>query len=354
MTSLNPEIKNKAAQISKLKFKHTDVSNEFMKQMLKLSLLQTAALISETGKAPKEGHLFSKGTSYNQDEAAAVDTEPISASHVIKNKIDLPSLPNVFRQITEVMSDPNSSAKDFAEIISKDPALSARLLRIVNSAFYGFRSRVDTISRAVAIIGTNDLYSLSLSMSVLNIFDNIPDEFVDMHSFWKHCIACGMIAKIIATHQGFSNTEQFFVAGLLHDIGRLVLYTYLPDETNKALVHARLNGDLLFKSESKILGFNHSRIGGMLMKKWRLPPRLDHMVRFHHKPETSSFIHETAIVHVADIVSNAFDFGTTGERFVPPLSKEVWDVLNLPTSLIEKVVDQTNDQIAEVTQILTS
>lgn len=354
MTSLHPEIKNKAIQRSKIKFKHTDLSNEFIKQMVKLSLRKTARVISETGSVPKDDQLFSNITSYNKDELAAVDTEPISASNVIKNKIDLPSLPHVFGQITEIMSDLNSSASDFAEIISKDPALSARMLKIVNSAFYGFRSRVDTISRAVAIIGTNDLYSLSLSMSVLKIFDNIPDHFVDMQSFWQHCIACGIIAKIIATHQGFLNTERFFVAGLLHDIGRLVLYKYLPNETKRALVQAGLNGDLLFKSESRVLGFNHSRIGGMLMKKWHLPPELDHMVRFHHKPESSSFFHETAIIHVSDILTNAFDFGTSGERFVPPLSKEVWDVLKLPAGLIEKIVDQTNDQIVEVTQILTS
>jgi hypothetical protein len=90
------------------------------------------------------------------------------------------------------------------------------------------------------------------------------------------------------------------------------------------------------------------------MKKWHLPPRVEHMVRFHHKPENSSYIHETAIIHVSDILSNAFDFGSSGERFVPPLSEEVWDLLNLPAGLVEKAVDQTRGQINDVTQILTS
>jgi len=351
MTSLNPEIKEKADRISSAKFKHTALSNEFIKTMVKLSWLHTYKMISETGTHPKDGWFF---VGNNQVESMSLDTGPLSASDVLKNKIDLPSLPQVFEQITEVMSDPNSSAGDFADIIIKDPALSARILRIVNSAFYGFRSRVDTISHAVSIIGTNDLYSLSLSMSVLKMFDNIPGHVVDMKSFWQHAIACGIIAKTIAEHQGFSNTERFFVTGLLHDIGRLVLYKYLPDETGGALTRAGLNDSLLFQSESEVLGFNHSRIGGMLMKKWRLPSRLEHMVRFHHKPENSSYIHETAIIHVSDILANAFDFGSSGERFVPPLSEEIRDVLSLPPDLVQKAVDQATDQINDVTHMLMS
>ena len=152
---------------------------------------------------------------------------------IIKGNEDLPSLPAIFNEVNEAVDDPRSSMGDIAEIISSDISLSARILRLVNSAFFGFPSRIDTISHAVTIIGTQQLRDLVLATAVIDLFRGIPSELVDMRSFWQHSISCGIASRILSSYHREANIEHFFVAGLLHDLGRLILYIKIPDQTKE-------------------------------------------------------------------------------------------------------------------------
>ena len=290
------------------------------------------------------------------------DLAPISGSKLIPPSFDreidpqdlldrdagLASLPDIFTEISRVISDPTSSAVHVADAISKDTSLSAKLLRIVNSAFYSFPSKIDTISRAVTIIGTRQLSTLAMGASVIKVFQNIPADLVDMESFWKHSIACGVSARIIASYKNISNTERLFVAGLLHDIGRILLYTTLPHVEKEILLWARRTHGLLTNAEIEALRIDHAQIGGMLLKKWKLSLVLEHGVAYHHAPLNSQHPLESSIVSLSDILANAMGIGSSGEHLVPPLMPGVWEELALPTEVLTQIIQLTDRQVAEI------
>jgi len=279
-------------------------------------------------------------------------TAKIDPNELISDHVKLPSLPTMYVQINEAINRPNSSASDIAKVISKDTSLSARLLKIVNSTFYGFPSKIDTLSRAVTIVGTRQLTTLALGMNIISVFRKIPSDLIHMRSFWEHSVACGICARIIGSYKKIPNTERVFVAGLLHDIGRLILYSYVPIQARNALIKARQDDDLLHNSEHETLGFDHSMIGGLLLKKWKLPVSLENSVKYHHSPQESKDPLEPAIIHLADIMTNAVGRGSSGERFVPSLNPDAWKSLELSPNILSSTIKQMERQIEEIIQLL--
>ena len=266
-------------------------------------------------------------------------------SQLIRNKENVPSIPTIFYQISEAVDDPRSSMRDIAQIISADQSLSARLLRLVNSAFFGFPSRIDTISHAVTIIGTKQLRDLALATSVIQMFKGIPSELIRVKPFWQHCIACGIGSRLLASFQKMPNIESFFVSGLLHDIGRLILYSHNTEQAKEALTLSAEEGKLLYISERDVMGFDHAEVGGLLLGEWRLPKSLEETVRFHHRPAGSRrFPMETSIAHVSDLIANAMQLGTSGERLVPALAKSAWDEIGLSSSILAPMTQQMDQQ----------
>ena len=244
---------------------------------------------------------------------------------------------------------------DIAKIIREDPGLTARLLRLVNSAFYNFPSKVETISQAVTIVGTQQLGALALATSVMNMFKGIPEDLVSMDSFWRHSIGCGLAARVLATYRREANAERFFVAGMLHDIGRLLMYTKTIDQSREALLLSKNNQDLLYAAELEVFGFTHAVVGGVMLQAWKLPNSLEEVVMYHHNPKAAlKFPVETAIVHVADIIAHAMQLGSSGEVYVPPLDEEAWDSLGLPPSILSTSLDQVERQFQDAVQTVLS
>ena len=270
---------------------------------------------------------------------------------LLRGYVQVSSLPIIYTKINATVNDPRSSLKDLSDIISDDPGLTSRLLQLVNSAFYGYPTKIDTISRALLIVGTQQLRDLALATSIMRLFEGISPELVTMESFWKHSIACGVAAKIIATYRREPNVERFFVAGIVHDIGRLIIFKKAPDEAHNALHFCKTNGELLYPVERRMIGVDHCEVGHVLLQSWNLPVILDEVVRFHHNPRLAS-LHpiETAIVHVADILSHSLQFGTSGESFIPPLDPKAWELLNIPISSLSPILDQLGRDIADVLQ----
>jgi len=187
-----------------------------------------------------------------------------------KSEIKLPEIPTKINELSEIIDDPFASASDIAKVVNKSPSLTALLLRIVNSAFYGFPAKIDSISRAVTLIGSREVTGLALGISTMKLFKDIPKEIIDMHSFLKHSLACGIISRILAAHKNLPQTEQLFVSGLLHDIGRLIFFKYFPDQAKALLKHAKGANKPLFQIESNQLGYSHAYIGKYLLQKWKL------------------------------------------------------------------------------------
>ncbi|MFN2267345.1 MAG: HDOD domain-containing protein, partial [Desulfonatronovibrio sp.] len=188
----------------------------------------------------------------------------INTESKLKDDAELISVPRIFFLIREAIKDPRTSAKHIADIISKDQALAAKLLRLVNSAFYGFPSKIDTISRAVTIIGTRQLSSLALGLSTLSRFKNISPEVMDMESFWKHSISCAIGAKTLAGYRKLPNTESFFICGLLHDLGKLIMLNYYPREYLNSLLWANKNKFSLTRAEKDFFVHDHATLGAKL------------------------------------------------------------------------------------------
>ena len=275
----------------------------------------------------------------------------MQARELVNGALEVPSLPMIFTRIDESVNNPRSSLADIGKIISEDSSLTARLLKIVNSAFYSFPSKIETISRAVTIVGTQQLRDLALATSVMKLFQGIPPELMDMEAFWKHSIGCGVTARVLATYRREANVERFFVAGILHDIGRLILCMKDPDWMKMAITRCRNNDELLFKIEYEELGFDHAAVGRVLLQNWKLPASLEETVAFHHNPEAATrYPIEAAIIHVADVISHVLQLGNSGERFVPPLSSNAWERLQMTPSQLASLCEQVDRQYQEATE----
>jgi len=264
----------------------------------------------------------------------------------------VPSLPIIFAQINKVINDPVSTTTTIADVVSNDTGLSARLLRMANSAFFSFPSRVDTISEAAIVIGFEQIRDLALATTVIEVFRGVPKRLVDMKSFWHHSVACGIAARVVAIDRREANVERHFVAGLLHDIGRLIMFLKTPDEAAVALRRSKTRGELLYQAEREVFGFDHGEVGGELLRHWKLPVTLIEPVAFHHRPlEARQAPVEAAIVHLADIIANAMQLGSSGERWVPPLVSEAWDRLGLTTSVLEPTLREVERQFDDTIEI---
>jgi putative nucleotidyltransferase with HDIG domain len=268
-------------------------------------------------------------------------------------RLKIPSLPLVCSRLTETIEDPRSSTVQIAELISHDPALTARLLKLVNSSFYGFPNRIETPSQAVMIIGTAHLCDLALTTAITRIFRHIPPDLVSMESFWRHSIACGLAARLLAAQRREPDGERFFVAGVLHDIGRLVLYLEVPDAAREALTRSRERDELLHVSEREVIGFDHAAVGAALLRAWRLPASLEEAVAHHHRPPGAQrYPVEAALVHAADIIAQSTGLGTSGEVFVPPLDAGAWEALDLGPTAISTVVEELTAQFDGVVRAM--
>lgn len=219
-----------------------------------------------------------------------------TAKAVVADAKELFSLPDIYLQLNEMIRDPRYSMADIGSVIAKDPALSARLLRVVNSSFYGFQSKIDTISRAISIVGIDDLYNLVLTTCVVDRFAKISSDLVDMTDFWIRSVHCAVVCKLLAKNSAALNAERLFLAGLLHDIGSLVIYQKMPEQAAKVLLAMQYDRRLLTGLEQEILGFTHAEVGKELLKLWGLPGSLYEAVEFYRQPDL-------AVNHKLDVLA---------------------------------------------------
>ena len=273
----------------------------------------------------------------------------------LQNLVDkspqISSLPTIFFQINAAVEDPESSFVETGEIISSDPSLSARLLRIVNSSFFGFPNEIETITHAVTIVGMAQLRDLALATTVVNQFKGIPKNLINMENFWLHSVATGLTAKVIAIYRRETNADRFYLMGMLHDLGRLLLLLNIPDSM-KAVVEKYESGGILYEVENDVLGFDHAAAAGQLMQSWQLPVMLQEAVAYHHKPQQApKYPVAASIVHLADFIAHGMELGSCGEKFVPPLQPKAWEMLELPMNLLSSIVEQVDRQVGEAVEM---
>lgn len=259
----------------------------------------------------------------------------------------LPTLPDVLANLNEIMMDPNASAKEAAEVIQRDPAITSKILRVVNSSFYGFSKKIKTITHAIVILGFNTVKSIVLSASMVEMFDSeSSSEHFDHSDFWKHSIGVGSAAKILAQWNGADNPEEYFTAGLLHDLGKVVLDGYMEDDFLEVMDTVN-EKDCLFKdAEEEVLGMNHTDIGGLLFEDWNLSDNLIEAAKFHHEP-SKCIDHPEVVssVHLGDIICRSMLAGSGGDRRIPKLSDFAWETLDIDMDDLGGIYEDTDEEL---------
>ena len=276
-----------------------------------------------------------------------------SAQELVQSCTSIFTLPEIYFRVREVVDDTNSTMEDLAETLKLDPAISARLLRIVNSPIYGFPKQIDTISRAVSLLGTQAIIDLVTATTVGKTFAGVPIQLMDVSKFWHRSVLCALLAGKIAKSCGIQDSERFFVEGLLRDLGHYVLYQYAPERAQSALIEAGYLDASLAEVEQPNIGCDFAEVGAELVRSWGMPIQIEQAIRHQLSPdEAGDYAQHASIVHLAGEVVD-YEERDPKRRpaevpFHPQAMKETGFVLtNLP-ELLRDAQTQLNETLALV------
>ena len=281
-------------------------------------------------------------------------TLSLTLEQLIEQTSDMVSLPQVSMRINEMVNSGDYKTADVGKLISQDAGLTVRLLKIANSPFYGLSKEVETVSRAVTILGSQQLRSLVLATSSIKAFEGMPNDLVSMQNFWFHNISCGLAAKFLSEKISDIDSESMFTAGLLHDIGQLVIFKLLSEIGKQAILMTEEDPDEpeLYEAERKLLGYDHADVGIELLKQWNLPVLFQECAGFHHDIEKASeYPREVAIVHIANSIAVMAELNSMEDER-PAINERAWDISGLDESIIESTMKDVQEQVHSVQGML--
>ncbi len=267
-------------------------------------------------------------------------------SDLFKGDIQLASPPNIYFELQKIIENPVKTVADAAYVIEKDAGLSIRLLKLVNSAFYGFPSKIASIDRAINLIGTKELQNITLATVVIDRFSDLPSSLISMHDFWAKNLRCALIAQGIDQFLDKQFSDSIFACGILHNIGQLVFFLKIPElakEVNLMLLADESStgiDEIAFEQE--IIGFDHYEAGATLTKLWKLPDIITESIRLHTSPDSTENYHEIAsILRLADSYSKLDDI----------FSDAINHDLNIPASDMSVIIDHAYDQFDDIFKV---
>ena len=266
---------------------------------------------------------------------------------LVKHETSLGSFPDIYVRIKQVLDSPTSSAEDIAKVVSADPGMTSKLLKLVNSPIFGLASKIDSIPHAVSLIGIRELATLALGISTINYFKDIPPELIDMKAFWGHSISCAVFAKLIANRVG-EPSDRFFTAGLLHDSGRLIMYKNMPYASVQSLIYARHNTVPLVEAEKEVLDFTHQDVAQRLLQQWDFPTDLLQVIVNHHTPENSPDAKGAAIVQLADNMANGAAISSNNMFVLPGMADSAWKTLGLKPEDLKRIIERHDEDIDNI------
>ncbi len=271
---------------------------------------------------------------------------------ILAGMVSIPSLPSVVREVMAMIERKNTSAQDLQSIISRDPAIAAKVLKLVNSSYYGFPSKIASIQHALVILGFNTLRSLVLSLSAFDSLSHGLDRSVfDFELYTIHSNGCAITAKIIAKNLPGVDEEDAFAAGLLHDIGKVILCKYFPAEFGQVKARIAASPVASHVAEKEVLGYTHAEVGSWLAEKWRLPEKIIRSIQHHHEPAAIAADPMTAIVHVSDILCVAKAVGVVSGTVIPPLDAKAWALLKLTRQRLVEIMAEIDQQIDKAIEL---
>jgi putative nucleotidyltransferase with HDIG domain len=261
----------------------------------------------------------------------------------------LPTIPSVLRKLLVVIENPKISLTEIGNFISNDPVLTSRVLKMVNSPIYGFPGRISSVQQSLILLGLNVVRGLLLGVSVFEVMQK------SMVGLWEHSLGCAVAARIIAKKKNVPEPEEVSVAALLHDIGKVVMILRFKEEYDKVMKEAEAEDMLIMDAERKVFGITHADSGSWIAKKWNFPLSLVEVIEYHHRPGlTKGMPINSAIVHMADILTRAVGFGFAGDNHVPAVNSGAWDMLGLKDADLREIIDEMDRTLSEADAFLIS
>lgn len=256
----------------------------------------------------------------------------INPDTIIAKVDEFPTLPTIYSTLLDTMANPRSTANDVADVISQDQASASKVLKASNSSIYGFRGKINTISQAIVFIGFDEVKNLVTALSIINLFKDAKKSlFFNPIDLWKHSLAVGVISRQIGRTVGVKNLENYFLAGILHDIGKLLFFKIMPDDYSDIINYAIEQNITIRDAEQEKIGITHTVAGEMLAEKWKLPSSLKNAIRYHTTGTVDGQINQlSGIVHIANITASMLGLGLSGEEIISPPNPKVWEGIQLP------------------------
>ncbi len=262
----------------------------------------------------------------------------------------MPSLPISVTKVIEICNDPNTSPADLNSVIRIDPVLMGNVMKLINSAYYGLSDQVTSLVRAIIMLGINTVKNLSLSTAILGTLST-KEQFqaLNMDGFWRHSLCVGAAAKLIAKHIKVDqkNLESYFIAGLLHDIGKIPLNNKLPNEYLQAISISDRKHQSLIKSETEAMEINHTESGHLIVHSWKLGEEIKDAVVYHHSPENYSGANKEIVyaISAANYFSNYFEIGFSGNRYPEKPPEFIFEELNVTIDWFDDIEESVNKEI---------
>ncbi len=256
------------------------------------------------------------------------DTERERIMEILDRAPDILTLPSIINEIMDVISRKNSSASDLTNIIESDPALTARILTVANSAYYGFVKKISTISHAVVVLGFKEIQNIALGMSVLQMFNRKGSEFSEQ--LWRHSFSVGVGTRMIAQYLNLKIDGKYFVGGLLHDVGKIFISQYMADTFSRLLDAIEEDGNnySYHAVEKRIFGITHAEVGQILLNSWMFPPDVVNTVAHHHTPVLSDVDPIfTICVHLADVLCTAKGITPLKDRHFITVDRDILPII---------------------------
>jgi putative nucleotidyltransferase with HDIG domain len=262
---------------------------------------------------------------------------------LIRDTKSLPTLPGIIAKLASLADNNKVSSQEMAHVVSSDQVLSAKVLRLVNSSFYGFPGRVSTVSNALILLGVNVVKSLAITSSIFEIMEK------NTVGLWEHSMGVAVAASTISRRLKLPDTEETSTAALLHDIGKVIIRIKLEHDYDQLSAIMAQKQCSLMEAERELLDTDHAEIGGWLGRSWLLPEKLIEPLTCHHAVEKSvQHRTKTAVVHVADVLVKASGFGFSGDDLVPKIQPIAWERLGLDEVMLESIISEVEDKLVEV------
>jgi putative nucleotidyltransferase with HDIG domain len=264
----------------------------------------------------------------------------------------LPPFPATVSKVMEICRDVNTSPTDLTKVISLDPVLTGKVMQLVNSAYFGLSREIISLVRAVVMLGMNTVKNLVLGATVMSAFGSRKNfRALNMDMFWKHSLGVGVIAKLIAKKRNIDRKllEGYFIAGLLHDIGKIPLNSKFSDEYLNVIKLPEKEPQPLFVSEKHHLGIDHSYVGNLIAKKWNLGEEISDPITYHHAPETYSGVQNDILftIILSDHFANSAEIGFSGNRYLENTDPGVMRYFENNTELNFGDITTFNDEVAQ-------